>query len=140
MTPPTFIKDHREHHQRYADGNAGVRDVECGPVVLVVMDIDEVDDHADSQPIHQIADSTPKDQAQSKRCQYMIVSSAMSIVQNEPDGQERDTDEERVANTRGLGGQEAEGRAGVQDIDDCKEIGDHRNAMAERYRSLDPQL
>ncbi len=48
MTSSTFFKDHCEHHERHADGDTGVRDVECGPVVLVVVNIDEVDDHADS--------------------------------------------------------------------------------------------
>src|SRR5574337_1350243 len=70
----------------------------------------------------------------------MIVNSAMSIVQNEPDSQERDTDEERVANPCGLGGQKAECRAGVHDMDDREELGDEGDAVAKGHRSLDQQL
>ncbi len=140
MTPSTFIKDHGEHHERYADGDAGVGDVERGPVVLVVVDINKVDDHADSQPIQQVADSAPQDQAQAQRGKRMVVKPTMSIVQDEPDSQEGDTDEERVSNPCGLGGQEAECRAGIKDMDDREKIGDEGDAVAERHRSLDPQF
>lgn len=140
MTLPTFIKDQREHHERHADGDGGVRNVERGPVILVIVNIDEVDNHPDSQPIRQVADSAPKDQAQPERAKRMVVRSVMSIVQNEPDGQERDADEERVANPCGLGGQEAECRTRVHDMDDREEIRDEGDAVAEGYRSLDQQL
>ncbi len=70
----------------------------------------------------------------------MIVSSAMSIVQNEPDSQEGDTDEEGVAKRSSLSSQKAECRTGIQDVDDCEEIGDDGDAVAKGHCGLDPQL
>ena len=64
----------------------------------------------------------------------------MSIVKDEPDGQDGDADEERIAKRRGSGGQEPERRAWIEDVDDGKEIWDDRDAVAERNRGLDEQL
>ncbi len=64
----------------------------------------------------------------------------MSIVEDEPDGQQGDADEERIAKRLGSRGQKAESRAWIQDVDNCEEIWDEGGTVAEGNRRLNEQL
>ena len=70
----------------------------------------------------------------------MTLQFPMTVVDDEPDRQEGDADKERIAKRCGSRSQEAEGCAGIEDVDDRKEVGDDGDAVAQGDRGLNKQL
>lgn len=54
-------------------------------MVLVVVDIKEIDDHADPEPIHKIANGAREYQAKGERGERMTFQFPMTVEDDEPD-------------------------------------------------------
>ena len=70
----------------------------------------------------------------------MTLQFPMTVEDDEPDRQEGDADKEWIAKGCGSRRQEAEGRAGIEDVNDREEVGDDGDAVAQGDRGLNKQL
>ena len=113
-----------------ADDDAGVGDVEVGPVVVVDADGEEVDDVVETDAVVEVAEGSAEDEGEGDR-------GGRELTAREPEQREdddgRDHGEGDEADADGVGWhvfQQAEGRAGVDDMRETEDTGDDGNVVA----------
>lgn len=131
---------HVEKEQSDSDTNRGIRDVESRPVIAADVDVEKIDDIAETKSIDQVADRASENQVEPALQQPVADRRSEGIDRNN----EKDGDRARIQQDRNPGGSavgsDPERRAGVPDVDDLKKPGDHRDRVVKIETGQDPIL
>jgi hypothetical protein len=123
--PLTFGKDLQiallraedfEQEKAGANHNAGVRNVEIGPVVVIDADGEEVHDVVEADPVVKIAEGSPENKGEGDRGERK---GAACTPQQEQDNKGRNDRESNEADADAIGRQifqQREGSAGVEHV------------------------
>ena len=107
------------------DDDGGVGDVEGGPVVLAEVEIEEVDDVAETDAVRDVAEDAGEDQRGGETGEFVgRLAEEQDKHDDGHDGSENDVEVEPSFH-------QAEGGAGVGDVDEVEETGDDGDFVVE---------
>src|SRR5262245_55812049 len=118
-----------EEHDDGADGDEGVGDIECWPVVVTPVEVQEVDDGALGDAVDEVADGTAEDAGERDQEKLLPGVDAAYEVDECGEGRYRDDGEERDAEPIRLVGEDREGGTAVAHVGDVEERVDDRDGV-----------
>src|ERR1035437_1179660 len=129
-----------EEEEAGADDDAGVGDVEVGPVVVVDLYGEEVDDVVEADAVVEIAEGSAEDEGE---CDGGEGERSAGAPEQDEDNDGGDDGEADEADADAVGREvfeEREGRAGVEDVREAEDSGDDWDVVAGTDAVDDPVL
>ena len=129
-----------EEEEAGADDDAGVGDVEVGPVVVVDLHGEEVDDVVEADAVVEIAEGSAEDEGKGDRGQRDVAAGAPEQDEHDDGGDDGEADQADADPVGREVFEQREGRAGVEDVREAEDAGDDRNVVAGTDAVDDPVL
>src|SRR5579864_6100647 len=132
--------EHVEDHNRNANRNRGISDVERPEMIRPPIYVDEVNDRPGNDPIDQIACRPADDERQADARDELVVGEARRVHADADERGRGDHGDDDGLERKVNAVEDAEGGAAVRDVRDVHETGHDVDALVERHHRADHGL